>query len=135
MWSSRTITWRFEQFNGTGIVWNLEAEELPKGMSEREVNVQLKATFQGGARTFTSNILSRKVKGESFSISQTSTMSDGYITGGEEVTFVITTKNLGNSPTTVSIIDKLPKELNKEEYFIVKLSQTDKLFRIENYQK
>lgn len=28
--------------------------------------------------------------------------------------------------------DKLPPELNKEEYFIVKLSQQDKLFRIEN---
>jgi len=118
--NTRTITWRFEQFNGTGIVWNLEAEELPKGMSEREVNVQLKATFQGGARTFTSNILSRKVKGESFSISQTSTMSDGYITGGEEVTFVITTKNLGNSPTTVSIIDKLPKELVFQKYYYTK---------------
>jgi uncharacterized protein YydD (DUF2326 family) len=29
--------------------------------------------------------------------------------------------------------DKLPDELNKEEYFVVKLSQNDKLFRIENY--
>ena len=28
--------------------------------------------------------------------------------------------------------DKLPTELNKEEYFVVKLSQNDKLFRIEN---
>lgn len=28
--------------------------------------------------------------------------------------------------------DKLPVELNKEEYFVVKLSQDDKLFRIEN---
>lgn len=28
--------------------------------------------------------------------------------------------------------DKLPAELNKEEYFVVKLSQNDKLFRIEN---
>jgi len=29
--------------------------------------------------------------------------------------------------------DKLPEELNKEEYFVIKLSQKDKLFRIENY--
>ncbi len=29
--------------------------------------------------------------------------------------------------------DKLPEELNREEYFVVKLSQTDKLFRIENH--
>ena len=28
--------------------------------------------------------------------------------------------------------DKLPAELNKDEYFIIKLSQDDKLFRIEN---
>ncbi len=28
--------------------------------------------------------------------------------------------------------DKLPEELNNEVYFIVKLSQNDKLFRIEN---
>lgn len=28
--------------------------------------------------------------------------------------------------------DKLPEELNQEEYFVVKLSQTDKLFRIES---
>lgn len=31
--------------------------------------------------------------------------------------------------------DKLPEELNKEEYFIVKLSQQDKLFRIENIEE
>lgn len=29
--------------------------------------------------------------------------------------------------------DKLPEELDKEEYFVVKLSQQDKLFRIEDY--
>ncbi len=29
--------------------------------------------------------------------------------------------------------DKLPEELNKEDYFVVKLSPKDKLFRIENY--
>lgn len=29
--------------------------------------------------------------------------------------------------------DKLPIELNREEYFIIKLSQQDKLFRIENF--
>lgn len=29
--------------------------------------------------------------------------------------------------------DKLPDELNQEEYFILQLSQSDKLFRIENY--
>ncbi len=41
-----------------------------------------------------------------------------------------------NIQLVVSILkDKLPKELNREEYFIVKLSQTDKLFRIENYKK
>jgi hypothetical protein len=29
--------------------------------------------------------------------------------------------------------DKLPEELNREEYIVVKLSQGDKLFRIENW--
>ena len=29
--------------------------------------------------------------------------------------------------------DKLAEELNREEYFVVKLSQTDKVFRVENY--
>lgn len=37
-----------------------------------------------------------------------------------------------NIQFVISILkDKLPEELNKEEYFVVKLSQTDKLFRIE----
>jgi hypothetical protein len=31
--------------------------------------------------------------------------------------------------------DKLPHELNKEEYFVVKLHQNDKLFRIENFNE
>ncbi|MBU0534113.1 MAG: DUF2326 domain-containing protein [Candidatus Omnitrophica bacterium] len=31
--------------------------------------------------------------------------------------------------------DKLPEELNNEDYFVVKLSQKDKLFRIENYSE
>lgn len=31
--------------------------------------------------------------------------------------------------------DKLPHELNKEEYFVVKLHQNDKLFRIENFDE
>ena len=33
----------------------------------------------------------------------------------------------------ISILkDKLPNELNKDKYFIVKLSQNNKLFKIEN---
>jgi len=41
--------------------------------------------------------------------------------------------NRSNIQFVASILkDKLPKELNKEEYFAVKLSQKDKLFRIEN---
>lgn len=42
--------------------------------------------------------------------------------------------NTTNIQFVASILkDKLPEELNKEEYFIVKLSQQDKLFRIENF--
>ncbi len=41
--------------------------------------------------------------------------------------------NKNNIQFVASILkDKLPEELNKQEYFAVKLSQTDKLFRIEN---
>ena len=40
--------------------------------------------------------------------------------------------NKNNIQFVASILkDKLPEEINKEEYFVVKLSQTDKLFRIE----
>ncbi len=39
--------------------------------------------------------------------------------------------NKSNLQFVTSILrDKLPEELNKEEYFVLKLSQTDKLFRI-----
>lgn len=41
--------------------------------------------------------------------------------------------NTNNIQFIASILkDKLPDEINKEEYFIVKLSPSDKLFRIEN---
>jgi uncharacterized protein YydD (DUF2326 family) len=41
--------------------------------------------------------------------------------------------NRNNIQFVASILkDKLPAELNKEEYFVVKLSQDDKLFRIES---
>lgn len=41
--------------------------------------------------------------------------------------------NKNNIQFIASILkDKLPSDLNKEEYFVVKLSQDDKLFRIEN---
>ncbi|MDW7732206.1 MAG: DUF2326 domain-containing protein [Methanolobus sp.] len=41
--------------------------------------------------------------------------------------------NHSNVQFVASILkDKLPEELNKEEYFIVELSEDDKLFRIEN---
>jgi len=41
--------------------------------------------------------------------------------------------NQSNIQFVASILkDKLPKELNNEDYFIVKLSEKDKLFRIEN---
>jgi uncharacterized protein YydD (DUF2326 family) len=44
--------------------------------------------------------------------------------------------NKNNIQFVASILkDKLPIELNKEEYFILKLSQNDKLFRIENIKK
>lgn len=40
--------------------------------------------------------------------------------------------NRNNIQFVASILkDKLPPEINKEEYFVVKLSQNDKLFRIE----
>ena len=39
--------------------------------------------------------------------------------------------NRNNIQFVASILkDKLPDEINKEEYFVVKLSQNDKLFRI-----
>jgi hypothetical protein len=41
--------------------------------------------------------------------------------------------NKNNIQFVASILkDKLPDELNHEKYFILKLSQKDKLFRIEN---
>lgn len=41
--------------------------------------------------------------------------------------------NKNNIQFVASILkDKLPDELNKDEYFVVKLSDTDKLFKIEN---
>lgn len=41
-----------------------------------------------------------------------------------------------NIQLVISILkDKLPEQLNKEENFIVKLSQKDKLFKIEKYKK
>jgi len=41
--------------------------------------------------------------------------------------------NKNNIQFVASILkDKLPEELNKEEYFVIKLSDTDKLFKIEN---
>jgi len=42
--------------------------------------------------------------------------------------------NRHNIQFVASILkDKLPDELNNEEYFVVKLSDSDKLFRIENF--
>ena len=42
--------------------------------------------------------------------------------------------NRNNIQFVASILkDKLPEELNHEDFFILKLSQNDKLFRIENY--
>ena len=44
--------------------------------------------------------------------------------------------NQNNIQFVASILrDKLPEELNKEEYFVVKLSENDKLFRIESTYK
>jgi uncharacterized protein YydD (DUF2326 family) len=41
--------------------------------------------------------------------------------------------NKNNIQFVASILkDKLPEELNEEKYFVVKLSQSDKLFRVEN---
>jgi len=43
--------------------------------------------------------------------------------------------NLNNIQFVASILkDKLPVEINKEDYFVVKLSQDDKLFRIEEWK-
>lgn len=42
--------------------------------------------------------------------------------------------NRNNIQFVASILkDKLPDELYNEEYFVVKLSDSDKLFRIENF--
>jgi hypothetical protein len=44
--------------------------------------------------------------------------------------------NKNNIQFIASILkDKLPKELDNENYFTVKLSQDDKLFRMEKFKK
>ncbi len=52
---------------------------------------------------------------------------------GNQLVKIAELANKKNIQFVASILkDKLPAELNKEEYFVIKLSQNDKLFRIEN---
>lgn len=53
---------------------------------------------------------------------------------GNQLVKIAELVNRNNIQFVASILkDKLPKELNYEDFFVLKLSQNDKLFRIENY--
>jgi len=53
---------------------------------------------------------------------------------GNQLVKIAELVNRNNIQFVASILnDKLPEELNHEDFFILKLSQNDKLFRIENY--
>ena len=52
---------------------------------------------------------------------------------GKQLVKIADFVNNNNIQFVASILkDKLPEELNEEKYFVVKLSQSDKLFRVEN---
>ena len=53
---------------------------------------------------------------------------------GNQLVKIAELVNRNNVQFVASILkDKLPNELNDEDFFVLKLSQNDKLFRIENY--
>ena len=110
--SDRTVTWNVEKPAAQTLTLTVDFDKLPEGEYERELPIKFTATCDGSEETFESNVVTVKVASAQFSLSQTSNISDGYLSANEEITYAITVKNLGKIAPTVTFTDNLPKELS-----------------------
>ena len=108
----RTITWNIEKLKAETLLLTVEFDKLPDGEYEKELPIKFTATCDENEETFESNTVTAKVASEHLNLSQTSNISDGYLSANEEITYTITVKNLGVVGATVTLTDIIPKELS-----------------------
>lgn len=110
--SDRTVTWNIEKPEAQTLTLTVDFDKLPEGEYEKELPIKFTATCDGSEETFESNTVTVKVASAHFILSQTSNVSDGYLSANEEITYTITVKNLSKIALAVSFTDNLPKELS-----------------------
>lgn len=114
--NTRTITWNFEKLTSESLVIKARVEDLPNGTYANNIPLTLSATCDGSNTTFTSNTYTLMVRKSGYSISQVSSISDGNIQAGDEITYAITVKSIGANSEHITITDILPKELEFVRY-------------------
>ena len=109
--NTRTITWNYDNLQ-EGITLEIECKvnSLPENVYEKEIRIEANVTCNESDKTFDTSYEAQITKA-GFSISQTSNISDGYLSSGDEITYTISVKNLSNTNATITIIDVLPEEL------------------------
>ncbi len=109
---TRTITWTFAEFtNQKTVTFNCTVDELPEGETSRELPITVNVTCDESGSVFTGNTYIMTAVREGISIAQTSNISDGYISSGEEITYAIAITNTGITSSSVQITDYLPTGL------------------------
>ncbi len=118
--STRTVTWTYEEFPGTdSIRLYCTVDTLPDGEYSASAPVVFTATCDNTNDTYTSNTVTLTVVAEGFTITQTSNISDGYISSGGEITYIINVTNVGATDSTVTVKDYLPEELTFVKYYYI----------------
>lgn len=114
--NTKTITWNFETLTSKVLTLKGTVQEFENGVYQKDLPLNLTAKCNESNETFTSNTFTLKVAKQAYSISQISTISGNEISSGEEITYVITVKNIGGKRAPFIITDVLPTELQFINY-------------------
>lgn len=111
--STRKVTWNFGTLNS---VKSITLKGIVNNLSENTYTKDIPLTFIGkstetGNEEIRSNKISILAYKPHFELTQTSSASNGIIKAGEEVTYIITVKNLSPVEDSIIIRDFLPSDL------------------------
>lgn len=102
---------------------NCRIDKLKDGEYKKEIPVTFNVTYDGSEKTY-SKTTSTTVVAEGFTLSQTSNITNANLSTEEEITYVITVKNLSVINTSAVITDILPKELEFIEFYYTQDGKT-----------
>ncbi|MDE5830696.1 MAG: hypothetical protein K2H53_03315 [Clostridia bacterium] len=116
---TKTVTWKFDTLDSVEtIVLRATVDNLPENTYSKQISVEFTGKSEDTGNTeFKSNKpITITVCKDGVELTQSSTLSDGVLKSGEEITYTIIARNLSSGNLNFVIKDYLPNELTFVRY-------------------